>query len=221
MSLGSFRVVLVGNTGCGKTALGRRLVKDEYVPSHDPTIGAAFFQKQITTDRYDKEAPQMKMELWDTAGQERFRSLAPMYYRSAHLIVFCYSVANYQSFADLRDTWIKSVQESTKKKNSFYFVLLGCKADRTTEREVAQEEAHQLAESIGAVYGDEISAMDGTGIQALEANLAHILAAISSGSEPIPQLQFQGVGRLGGVRLPNASVKVKLRILAVAPPLKE
>ena len=79
MSKQDYKVVILGASGVGKTCLGLRFVKDQFVNYTASTIGASFLVKELVFNNQ-----KMTMQIWDTAGQERFRSMAPLYYRGAH-----------------------------------------------------------------------------------------------------------------------------------------
>jgi small GTP-binding protein len=73
-----FKVVILGASGVGKTCLGLRFVKDQFVTYTASTIGASFLVKELVFNNQ-----KVTLQIWDTAGQERFRSMAPLYYRGA------------------------------------------------------------------------------------------------------------------------------------------
>ena len=76
------KVVILGASGVGKTCIGLRYVKNQFVTYTASTIGASFLLKDLTVS-----GQAITLQLWDTAGQERFRSMAPLYYRGAHAAV--------------------------------------------------------------------------------------------------------------------------------------
>jgi len=86
MSFNTNKVVLVGDSGEGKSALAVRFMMDTFSPTGDTTIGAAFFSKTVHVDE-----SKVVLSIWDTAGSERFRSLAPMYIRGSRFIILCVS----------------------------------------------------------------------------------------------------------------------------------
>ena len=73
------KVVILGASGVGKTCIGLRFVKDQFVTYTASTIGASFLVKELALANQ-----RITLQIWDTAGQERFRSMAPLYYRGAH-----------------------------------------------------------------------------------------------------------------------------------------
>jgi len=81
------KIVLLGDTGVGKSCLTIRFIRNKYFEFQEPTIGAAFLAKNIVC-----QGKKLKLEIWDTAGQERYRSLAPMYYRGARAAIVVYDI---------------------------------------------------------------------------------------------------------------------------------
>ena len=78
-----YKVVLLGESGVGKSSLVVRLVKNEYLPSQHSTVGASFFRDTAQLD----DGVNVNFDIWDTAGQERFRTITSSYYRGAHGII--------------------------------------------------------------------------------------------------------------------------------------
>lgn len=87
------KIVLVGNSGVGKTALVLRFVQDTYRDDYPGTIGGSYLAKQITVDSVP-----FNLQIWDTAGQERFRSMVRIYYRGASAAILCCDVTDINRF---------------------------------------------------------------------------------------------------------------------------
>ena len=83
------KVVLLGDSGVGKSSLVLRFVVNDFKPYSEATIGASFFSKLIIANNIP-----MKFQIWDTAGQEKYHSLAPMYYRGAAAAILVYDITN-------------------------------------------------------------------------------------------------------------------------------
>ncbi|CAL5978744.1 Rab1a [Hexamita inflata] len=157
-----FKVALVGDTGVGKTCLAVRFVSNIFNIAQASTSGASFMRKTLTID--DKT---IKFQIWDTAGQEKFRSLAPMYYRSAAAVVVVFDVTRRASFEDVQ-YWIKEVKTNGDK--DAIIVVVGNKIDKSG-RNVTAEEANSYAKSIQAFY-IEASAQTGEGVTSIFTHLA-------------------------------------------------
>eukprot|EP00961_Rhodomonas_salina_P036229 487164-Rhodomonas_salina.2 len=98
------KIVLVGNSGVGKTALVLRFVQDTYRDDYPGTIGGSYLAKQITVDSVP-----FNLQIWDTAGQERFRSMVRIYYRGASAAILCCDVTDINSFQQLPH-WVNELK---------------------------------------------------------------------------------------------------------------
>ena len=150
------KVVLVGDTQVGKTCILGRLTSGQFRASSPATVGAAFQNHVITTNK-----GAVSMQIWDTAGQEKYRSLAPMYYRSAQVAILFFDLTNRQSFLDL-DQWANELEEKTTGEIKTF--LVGNKCDLEDERQVSKEEAQEFSFQHGAIEYVETSAKTGDGV---------------------------------------------------------
>jgi small GTP-binding protein len=98
------KVVLLGDTGVGKSSLAQRYVTNTFKPYSESTIGASFMSKMILVDG----AP-CKCQIWDTAGQEKYHSLAPMYYRGAAAAILVFDITKPASLDKLK-AWVRELQ---------------------------------------------------------------------------------------------------------------
>merc|ERR1712065_37013 len=117
------KVIILGDSGVGKTSLMHQYVNRKFSNLYKATIGADFLTKEILID--DRL---VTMQIWDTAGQERFQSLGVAFYRGADCCVLVYDVNNSKSF-DTLDSWRDEflVQASPMDPESFPFVVIGNK----------------------------------------------------------------------------------------------
>lgn len=97
-----FKILLVGDSGVGKSALLNRFVLHQFQDDYISTIGIDFHIKTICLDN----GVRVKLQLWDTAGQVRFRSLIPSYYKNCDAIIVCYSIADTRSFDSVLSMWL-------------------------------------------------------------------------------------------------------------------
>ncbi len=138
-----YKMVLIGNTGVGKSSLLRRAIHGSFAPECDSTIGAAFMMKSVgdSGESSTSATPLFRkvyFDIWDTAGQERYMSLVPMYTRKADVVMACYDVGNSRSLRDLRDTWLPGVLDTVGDgPPGPEIVLVGCKSDRVRDPLVA------------------------------------------------------------------------------------
>lgn len=103
------KLVLLGDSGVGKSSIVLRFVADNFKEDTDATIGASYMSKMLQI-----QEKAIKFNIWDTAGQERYRSLAKMYYRDAMVVLLVFALSEETSFDSLRH-WYKEVQENAPK----------------------------------------------------------------------------------------------------------
>jgi len=152
-----FKLVLIGDSGVGKSCLLLRFADDSFTDSYISTIGVDFRFRTVNID-----LKTVKLQIWDTAGQERFRTITSAYYRGAHGIIMVYDVTNYESFEHVEE-WLNEVNrhasESTLK------LLVGNKADLQDDKKVATDEAKKFADNLGIPFL-ETSAKNSTNVEA-------------------------------------------------------
>lgn len=141
------KVVVVGNSGAGKTCLLRRFADDTFEDTYQATVGVDFKFKTIQANQDTK----VKIQVWDTAGAERFRHITAAYYRGAHGIVIVYDTTDAESLSAV-ESWHTEVNQyldmSTKR------ILIGNKCDLNGSRKVSQEEGKQMAEKFGMSFAE-------------------------------------------------------------------
>ena len=139
-----YKVILVGDSGVGKTCLLSMYVKG-IIEQTIPTIAVEFCTKEI--ELYD--GTKIKVQLWDTAGEERFKSLAMTYYRKAYGILLLFDVTKKSSFMASKN-YLEEVRINSDKKCVIY--LVGNKIDLADEREITKEEAENFAKKENIKY---------------------------------------------------------------------
>ncbi|KAI8989405.1 vacuolar biogenesis protein [Pilobolus umbonatus] len=156
------KVIILGDSGVGKTSLMNQYVNKKFSNQYKATIGADFLTKEVMVD--DRL---VTMQIWDTAGQERFQSLGVAFYRGADCCVLAYDVNNSRSFESL-DQWRDEflVQASPREPDRFPFVLLGNKIDvEESRRMVSQKRAMAWCQSKGNVPYFETSAKEAINVE--------------------------------------------------------
>jgi len=134
------KLLLIGDSGVGKSCLLVRLSEDRFNPTHIATIGIDFKVRTVKVDGY-----RVKLQIWDTAGQERFRTITQAYYRSAMGVLLVYDVGNRESFNNTRN-WLQQIEQHAS--GDIDKVLVGNKCDNASV-EVTSEEAAALAAEYG------------------------------------------------------------------------
>ncbi|KAI9729127.1 MAG: hypothetical protein M1828_000212 [Chrysothrix sp. TS-e1954] len=156
------KVIILGDSGVGKTSLMNQYVNKKFSASYKATIGADFLTKEVAID--DRV---VTMQIWDTAGQERFQSLGVAFYRGADCCVLTFDVTNKKSFETL-DSWRDEflIQASPMDPENFPFVVLGNKIDADeSKRMVPAKHAKAFCSSKGDLPYFETSAKDALNVE--------------------------------------------------------
>jgi Ras-related protein Rab-8A len=138
------KLLLIGDSGVGKSCLLLRFSDDSFTPSFITTIGIDFKIRTI-----DLEGKRIKLQIWDTAGQERFRTITTAYYRGAMGILLVYDVTDEKSFNNIRN-WIRNIeQHATESVNK---ILIGNKCDMVEKKVVDSARGKALADEYGIKF---------------------------------------------------------------------
>ncbi|CAD8109620.1 unnamed protein product [Paramecium primaurelia] len=132
-----FKVLLIGNSGVGKSCMLMRYSENQFTNNFYNTIGVDFKTKTITIGEHN-----VKLQIWDTAGQDRFRTITCSYYRGAQGIIIVYDITDRESFENVK-TWIAEIDKYASE--SVNRMLVGNKADITERRQVSYEEGLELS----------------------------------------------------------------------------
>lgn len=159
------KILLIGDSGVGKSCLLVRFVEDKFSPSFITTIGIDFKIKTV-----DINGKKVKLQLWDTAGQERFRTITTAYYRGAMGIILVYDVTDERTFTNIRQ-WFKTVSEHAN--DDAQLLLVGNKSDMDT-RVVTTEQGEGLAKELGIPF-IESSAKDDSNVNDIFFTLAKLI----------------------------------------------
>ncbi|KAM5181961.1 ras-related protein Rab-42 [Mantella aurantiaca] len=154
-----FRVLLLGDSGVGKTSLLRRYTNEEFSETTGPTVGVDF----CCRIEEPEDGVKVRLQFWDTAGQERYRAVTRSYYRNAACVILLFDLTARKTFENIQN-WYQEVTERAQP-HPLIFLLLGTKSDLRTLRDVTREEAQNVANAINAPYL-ETSARSGSNISA-------------------------------------------------------
>ena len=183
-----FKLLLIGDSGVGKSCLLLRFADDTYTESYISTIGVDFKIRTIELD-----GKTIKLQIWDTAGQERFRTITSSYYRGAHGIIVVYDVTDNESFNNVKQ-WLHEIDryacENVNKP------LVGNKSDLTSKRVVSTEQGKEFADSLGIEFL-ETSAKTSTNVEQ---------AFLTMASQIKARMKTQPSAAAGG---PNKAVSLK------------
>jgi len=183
-----FKLLLIGDSGVGKTCLIFRFCDDSFQQSFISTIGIDFKIKTVEIG-----GKKIKLQIWDTAGQERFHTITVSYYRNAQAIFLVYDITRRESFENVTN-WVRQVQQNAKE--DVERMLIGNKCDMEEQRQVAKERGKQLAMEFGMPFL-ETSAKTGENVEEAFRNMT--LAVLK---------RNPSVGQAGGPGNPKSAASV-------------
>jgi small GTP-binding protein len=157
----SCKVVLVGDTGVGKTSIIERYINNKYDENQKTTLVSSYTFKKIDIKKYNKS---ISLDIWDTAGQEVYRSLSKNFYLNASIGILVYDITRKASFESIRDYWYEQLKTFGEEK--MVFDIVGNKTDLFQKEEVPENEARDFAKSINAGF-HLVSCKDSVGIKDL------------------------------------------------------
>ena len=149
------KLIIVGDSGVGKTNLITRFASDKFDKNSKATIGVEFIYKTL---KINKDI--FKIEIWDTAGEERYKSITTAYYKGARGAIIVYDITSEQSFNNI-ETWIHEVKG--KSSNNLQILMVGNKSDLYKDRKISLEKGIEKAQSLN-LHLFETSALDKTNV---------------------------------------------------------
>ena len=160
------KVVIIGETGVGKTSIIKQYMTHIFDENCVSSISSQFCSKIVEIPGEDKS---IRFDVWDTAGQEKYRSLAKIFYKDAHIIIFVYDITNRETLEGLQQYWYPEIQANCTTKAVMAVVankfdLYNC------EGAVEDKEGIEWADKIGAIF-QITSAKSSLGINKLFENV--------------------------------------------------
>ena len=159
------KVVLLGESGVGKTCIITQFTEHKFDQSVLSSLSAQFVSKTIEYIDFGKA---IKFDIWDTVGQERFRSMAKIFYKDAKVIIFVYDITSQKSFDALQNFWYNEIK--TNCGVTPVIAVVGNKTDLYDDQKVDNSTAKEFAKKIGAIF-QLTSAKKNDGIPALFDNI--------------------------------------------------
>ena len=150
-----FKLILIGNSGVGKSCILQRYMKHTFEEKYKCTIGVDFLMKSVVIN-----GQTVKLQLWDTAGQEKYKSMVTSYYRGANVALIVFDITSHTSFEAL-PIWIENYYKNGPESKNI--ILIGNKKDLEENRQVTQEEAETFSKNNNMIYF-ETSAKEGDNI---------------------------------------------------------
>ena len=163
----SYKLIVIGDSGVGKSCLTTKAVSDQFEEFHNATIGFEFFKFIIKI-----EDTTIKLQIWDTCGQETYRALISSFYKNCSLAIMVYSIDNMESFESL-DYWLKETKSHSNP--DLQVILIGNKADLEERRKVPIEKAQEFVSDNTLQGLMEVSAKTGFNAQNVFIKAAKLL----------------------------------------------
>ena len=148
----SIKVILIGDSGVGKSNILNRLVNNKFNDKHEPSLSLEYNNHSIKINNYI-----IRMQIWDTAGQEKYNSIISNYYKSAEVAVFVYSINDAKSYNSIQEWYKELINEKNDENNNVKKILLGNKLDLEKERQVELNMAKTFADENGFEVFAEIT----------------------------------------------------------------
>ena len=165
MSIESFKVVLVGESGVGKTSIITQFIDQTFQEDIQSTTGGTFSTKSVVCDG----GKVLKFEIWDTAGQEKYRSLTTMFYKDANAAVMVYDVTRADSFEEIKNYWSNQIKDNSP--DNIILAIAANKSDLIEQETVDEGEARNFAKELNAIFVTT-SAKSSEGINSLFEEIA-------------------------------------------------
>jgi len=155
------KLVLVGDSGVGKTCLISRFISGHFEADSKSTNGASYASKKV---EYPELGKSLVLDIWDTAGQEKYKSLTKFFYKDAVMIILVYNITRRESYDNLKNFWYKEIKDNGEK--DIVLGIAGNKSDLYDEEAVPEPEAREFAKSINAIFA-LTSAQNNSGVDKL------------------------------------------------------
>lgn len=184
-----FKLLIIGDSGVGKSSLLVRFADDSFSGNYITTIGVDFKIRTI-----EIRGERVKLQIWDTAGQERFRTITATYYRGTHGVVIVYDVSSGESFANVK-RWLQEIDQNCEVVNR---ILVGNKNDDPSRKVVLSEDAQKYADSMG-IQLFETSAKNNINVEEMFRAITELVLVSKKNQRPDSLTETAG----GGIKLKN------------------
>ena len=153
----SFKIIIVGDSGVGKSCLSIRASRNYFEDFYSPTVGFEFLTFNVKV-----EDQNVKLQIWDTCGQEVYHSLISSFYRSASLAIIVYSIDSEESYKNI-EKWLNDIKSQSNPDCKIF--LIGNKADLEDKRQVTREDGEKFFQEHKLSYFTETSAKTSFNVQ--------------------------------------------------------
>ena len=149
----SFKLIVIGDSGVGKSCLTMKATKEHFEDFYSPTVGFEFFTFNVRVNNKN-----IKLQIWDTCGQEVYRSLISSFYRNSSLAVIVYAIDDINTFNNL-ESWLNEIKAQANPDIKIF--LIGNKQDLESKRQVDKQKAEQFKKEQNLNFFEETSAKTG------------------------------------------------------------
>ena len=163
----SFKLIVIGDSGVGKSCLTNNAIKNTFEDTYNATVGFEFFTFNIKLNN-----KVVKLQIWDTCGQELYRSLITNFYRNTSLAIMVYSINSKDSFENI-EMWLRELR--THSSPDVKIFIIGNKVDLESEREVSKEQGETYSKDNNCDFFMETSAKTGLNTQNVFISAAKLL----------------------------------------------
>ena len=160
------KVVIVGESGVGKTCIMAQFIENKFEEKLDSSITAQYRRKKIKL----VTGEDVTFDIYDTAGQEKYRAIAKLYYKNARVVILVYDITDIKSFEAMKNYWYEQVKDIQTE--NLIIAIAANKSDLYEERQVQNETGEEFAKSINAIFV-ETSAKNDSGIDKLFENIGY------------------------------------------------
>ena len=163
----SFKIIIIGDSGVGKSSITSKGTKNIFEESYNATIGFEFFTFNLRINN-----KKIRLQIWDTCGQELYRSLITNFYRNSSLAVVVYAVNSENSFENI-EMWLREIRKNSSPDAKVF--LIANKIDLTSERKISTKEGESFANENKLTKFIETSAKNGINCEKMFVECAKIL----------------------------------------------
>ena len=153
----SCKVVLIGESGVGKTSIISQFINETFQVNMESTSGATFSSKVVTLSNKNK----IKLEIWDTAGQERYRALTKMFYKDAAAAILVCDITDKNSFIQIKEYWVDQIKQNN---DNIILIIVANKSDLYEKENINENEVRNYANELNANF-IVCSALNRSGIE--------------------------------------------------------
>lgn len=140
------KVVLIGETGVGKTSIISQFVNQIFQEDLQPSTGGTFNSKSFIFE----DGKILKFNIWDTAGKEKYRALSKLFYKDANAAILVYDITNQNSFEELQNYWAKEIKETSI--SNVIIAIVANKSDLIEKEIVNEDDARKLAKELNGIF---------------------------------------------------------------------